>query len=85
MHALSGHIDNNSIVVNENLSMYEGCEVIVTVLDNGKIKDSEHSNKSDEIRKEAARSLSGLWSSHENLVSVDEEVRKLRRGRQFDI
>ncbi len=85
MHALSGHIDNNSIVVNGNLSMYEGCDVIVTILDGGQMKNCEGTSKSDEKRKEAARSLAGLWSSHENTVSVDEEVRMLRRGRQFDI
>ena len=85
MHALSGHIDNNSIVVNGNLSIYEGCDVIVTILDGGQMKKSEDSSRYDEKRKEAARSLSGLWRSHENTVSVDDGIRKLRGGRQFDI
>ncbi len=85
MHALSGRIDNNSIVVHENLSLYEGCDVIITVLDGGQMKHSDYSDKSDEKMKEAARSLAGLWKLHENQTSVDEEVRKLRRERQFDI
>jgi hypothetical protein len=61
MHALSGRIDNNSIVVHENLSLYEGCDVIITVLDGGQMKHSDYSDKSDEKMKEAARSLAGLW------------------------
>ncbi len=27
----------------------------------------------------------GLWKNHDNSVSVDEYVRNLRKGRQFDI
>ena len=84
MYALSGYIDNNTVVVNENISSYEGRSVIITILDSIKGEASGIQNAL-ESRKEAARKLAGLWKAHSSDLSVDEEVRSLRRGRRFDI
>ena len=32
MHAIAGHINDNMIVTDENLSSYEGYDVVITVL-----------------------------------------------------
>jgi len=82
MYALSGYINGNTIVVDENLSSFEGYNVIVTVLDS--LKERSDGNRATEYKKEAARSLAGLWSSHGNTASVDQTVRTLREGRRFD-
>ncbi len=36
------------------------------------------------LREEAAKGLAGLWASHSDEQSVEETVRMMRRGRQFD-
>ena len=82
MYALSGYINENTIVVNENLSLFDGYNVIVTVLDSLKERDDE--NRTTEFKREAAKSLAGLWRSHDNKTSVDQTVRVLREGRHFD-
>lgn len=42
----------------------------------------QHQKKA--LREEAARGLAGLWASHSDEQSVEETVRMMRRGRQFD-
>ena len=84
MYAISGYIDNNAVVVNENISSYEGRTVIVTILDG--LKDSHPAlHTVVEKQREAARQLAGLWKSHDNQLTVEEEVRAIRRGRKLDI
>ena len=80
MYALNGRITGNAIVVDENISSYNGYKVIITILD----KDSHSVSEKREIegKQKAARDLAGLWSSHDNLTSVDETVRTMRRGRE---
>ena len=84
MYALSGYINKNAIIADENISSFEGCKVIITVLD--AINEGQNGVKiSDEGKKKAARELAGLWREHDNKISVEETVRSLRRGRSFDI
>ncbi|MBQ4512280.1 MAG: hypothetical protein II969_04755 [Anaerolineaceae bacterium] len=84
MYALKGYIDNNTIVVDENIDVYEGCNVIITVLD--PIEDEpmllQYRYSNDESIK-AAEGLSGIWSDYDS-VSVEETVRNMRKGRHFD-
>ena len=85
MHTFSGYIDNNKIVANESISLYEGYNVIITVLDSIREEETEALGaKSLSYREHAARELSGLWASHVE-KSVDETVRTFRKGREFDI
>lgn len=84
MYALKGYIDNNNIVVDENIDLYEGFNVIITILD--PVQDEpvllQYQNPDDDAIK-AAEGLSGIWSDHDS-VSVEETVRSMRKGRHFD-
>ena len=82
MHTINGYIDNNVVVVNENISSYDGCDVIITILD--RTNTSESVMQSDDEMKKAAKSIAGLWKSHDNKKTVDDEVRSMRKGRNFD-
>ena len=85
MYALSGRVDGNAIVVKENIKRYEGCDVIITILD--RITDQQVMTirkQTKAAREEAARSLAGMWKNHHDEASVEETVRMMRRGRQFD-
>ena len=86
MYALNGRINDNTIVVDENISQYEGCDVVITIL--GHVTDRRVVSKEkirDEERITAARNLAGLWKAHNDDQSVEETVRMMRRRRQFDI
>lgn len=84
MYALKGYIDNNNIVVNENIDLYEGFNVIITILDPVQEEPVllQYQNPDDDAIK-AAEGLSGIWSDHDS-VSVEETVRSMRKGRHFD-
>ena len=85
MYALNGRINGNAVVVDENISQYEGCDVVITIL--GHVADrkaASRKEKSDEERITAARNLAGLWKTHNNEQTVEETVRMMRRRRQFD-
>ena len=84
--SLNGYIENNKVIVNENITSWQGRNVIVTILDslrNGQSSVPED-NIDEDSRKKAAIGLSGLWKEHDNTVSVDKTVRDMRRGRIFD-
>lgn len=56
------------------------------------MSDKQNSSKLKEEKLEnekkydtAINEAFGLWKNHDNSVSVDEYVRNLRKGRQFDI
>jgi hypothetical protein len=38
----------------------------------------------DEKMRTAAMGLAGLWKNHDNELSVEETVRNMRKGRNFD-
>ncbi len=83
MYALSGRVDGNAIVVNENIARYEGCDVVITILD--RITDHQFMTTEKQgkaAREKAAKSLAGLWKNHHDELSVEETVRMMRRGRQ---
>ena len=82
MHAVSGYINDNTVIANENLSLYEGYDVIITILDTVKNKHSEKTTI--ERKKEIARELAGLWADRDDDISVEETVRMMRRRRCFD-
>ena len=83
MYALNGYIDGNAIVTDENISTYNGYNVIITILDNTRSRQTT-STKADEKMKSAARNIAGLWSSYHDGRSVEDVVRSMRRGRDFD-
>ena len=86
MYSLGGLINGNSIRTQENLQAYEGCRVIITILDDS-VESFNQSlyGVSDTKRKAAARELAGMWATHDNTDTVDDMVRDLRRGRCFDL
>lgn len=84
--AVSGYIDEDRVIVDENISEWKGRKVIVTVLDsvyNSRTSEVQGNNKI-ETRKAAAMELSGLWKDHKCELSVEETVRSMRKGRRFD-
>ncbi len=83
MHALSGYIKENTIVTSESLDIYDGHDVIITILDRLKEKKITKSI-SEERKRKAAMSLAGLWIDHDDNMSVEDTVRSLRRVRSFD-
>ena len=82
MYAIGGHINDNMIIADENLSSYEGYDVVITVLDT--TNNTIASKTPDKNRIDAAKSLAGLWKGHNDEATVDETVRALRKGRSFD-
>ena len=83
VYALNGRVNGNAIVVNENITRYEGCDVVITILDRIAERDLRHTHERDNMEA-SARALAGLWKTHNNDLSVEEAVRAMRRGRQFD-
>ena len=84
MYALSGYVNEDMIVTDENISSFNGRKVLITILDT-EIDAQLESDASIENKKDAARNLAGMWSDHNNEVTVEETVRSLRKGRSFDI
>lgn len=84
MYALSGYIDGNSVIADENIKKYEGCNVIITILDGIKERKISSKKQTNDDRILAAKELAGMWASYDD-CAVDDMVRNLRRGRNFDI
>ena len=82
MHAIAGHINDNMIVTDENLSSYEGYDVAITVLDTR--DNTENPQLPSESSIKAANRLAGLWKNHNDDTPVDDVVRAMRKGRSFD-
>ena len=83
--AVNGYIDGNKVVVNENIEEWQGRNVIVTILDTLRNKNSttKAEMKDNAKRIAAAKELAGLWQAHDD-ISVDDMVRNMRRSRSFD-
>lgn len=86
MYSFSGSVNGNSIKTKESLQAFEGCSVIVTILDD-MLESSVQQTQSmlDSKRKAAAREIAGMWKSHSADDSVEEMVRDLRKERHLDI
>lgn len=82
MYALNGYIHGNSVVVNENLSVYNGRSVVITILDDARVKPAKQPD-ANANQKKAARELAGLWKTHPESSDVDGMVRAMRKGRSF--
>ena len=83
MYSLTGLVNGNAITTSENLHQYEGRQVIITILDEPvdlALPVALDSAK----RKAAVKEISGIWESNNTDETVDEMVRKLRRGRSFN-
>ena len=93
MLAENGYYDGNVCVVEEKVSK-KPQRVIITFLD-----DSTQTKEKKSLREEKLQSLKevqrfydsavdeafGLWKNHDNSISVDDYIRNMRKGRQFDI
>lgn len=85
--AVNGYIDGNKVIVEENITDWQGRNVVVTILDsvrNNHISDAGI-DAGEEKRKAVAMELAGLWNDHDSVLSVDDTVREMRRGRHFNI
>ena len=69
--AVNGYIDGNKVVVNENIADWQGRNVIVTILDTLRNKNSTAKDeiKDNTKRIAAAKELAGLWKDHDDIKS----------------
>ena len=86
MRALSGYVNGNTVVVDGNISSYNGRDVIITILDRDDFFVRERTENLDKNEKRiaAARTLAGLWKDRKDDISAEDMVRNMRRGRHFD-
>ena len=93
MLAVNGYYDGNVCLVEEKVSK-KPQKVIITFLDDFSQKKEKSSSREEKLQalKEvqsfydsAVDEAFGLWKKHDNSVSVDEYIRNIRKGRQFDI
>ena len=83
MLAVNGYYDGNVCLVKEKFSQ-KPQKVIITFL-NEDIIPEEKKEFSEEEKLKALEEVQELWKNHDNSMSVDEYVRNMRKGRQFDI
>ena len=82
MLAVNGYYDGNVCLVEERVSK-KPQKVIITFLDDFAQKKENSSSREEKIQ--ALRDVQELWKNHDNSISVDDYVRNIRKGRQFDI
>ena len=85
MLVVNGYFDGKVCVPEKQINE-KPQKVTITFLDEPIEKPEKE--KAAEIEKKydtAINEAFGLWKNHDNSVSVDEYVRNLRKGRQFDI
>lgn len=83
MLAVNGYYDGNVCVIKEKISV-QPQEVIITFL-NRPYPKAEKKQLTEEQKLQALHDVQDLWKDHDNSVPVDEYVRNMRKGRQFDI
>lgn len=92
MLAVNGYYDGNVCLVEEKVSK-KPQKVIITFLDDFVQKKENSSNGEEKLQalKEVQSSYDsavneafGLLKNHDNSISVDDYVRNMRKGRQFD-
>lgn len=94
MLAVNGYFDGNVCLVDEKIDQ-KPQKVIITFLNEDYAQKAEKKTSREE-KLQALREVQenfdsavdeafGLWKDHDDSVSVDEYVRNLRKGRQFDI
>ena len=86
MVALKGFINGNTVVTDGVLgNLYDGNEVIITILDTIRPKKKAAPSKTKNYTADDVKEAFGLWKDHKESENVAEYVRNLRKGRQFDI
>ena len=94
MLAVNGYFDGNVCLVDEKINQ-KPQKVIITFLNDSPVQKAKK-KASQEEKLQALREVQksfdsavdeafGLWKNHDNSISVDEYVRNMRKGRQFDI
>lgn len=86
MLAVNGYYDGNVCVLDEQVAERPQ-KVIITFLEKPyeKTKDKVKSKIEEAEKLRALEDVQGLWKNHDNSISVDDYVRNMRKGRQFDI
>ena len=93
MLSVNGYYDGNVCLVEERVSI-KPQKVIITFLDDFVQKKENSSTREEKLQAlkdvqssydSAVNEAFGLWKNHDNSISVDDYVRNMRKGRQFDI
>lgn len=83
MLSVNGYYDGNVCILKDKVSE-KPQDVIVTFLRKDFSKSKKIKiNKSEKLK--ALEEIQDIWKNHDNSASVDEYVRNMRKGRQFDI
>lgn len=83
MLAVNGYFDGNVCLVDEKIDQ-KPQKVIITFLNEDYAQKAEKKTSREE-KLQALREVQEMWATHDNSISVDEYVRNMRKGRQFDI
>lgn len=86
MLAVNGYYDGNVCILEDHVSE-KPQKVIITFLNKPleKTKEDENIKTDEEEKLIALREVQNVWRNHDSSISVDEYVRSIRKGRQFDI
>lgn len=86
MTALKGFVNGHTVVADDFLgNMYDGKEVIITILDTFRNKKKAKAVKTKKYTADDVKDAFGLWKNHEISENVEEYVRSVRKGRNFGI
>ena len=89
MLVVDGYFDGNVCLVDDKISQ-KPQKVKITFLEDFTQKKDKKSTKQTLTDTQANYDFAideafGLWKNHDNSISVDDYVRNIRKGRQFDI
>lgn len=85
MISLKGYVKGNAVIADGFIgNIYDGKEVIVTILDSFRSKKKKTAAKK-RYTAEDAKAAFGLWKNHSDSENVPEYVISMRRGRRFGI
>lgn len=87
MLAVNGYYDGNVCLLEEQVTQ-KPQKVIITFLEKPfeKTKNKVNAKTAETEKLQVLKEVQGLWKYHDNAsISVDEYLRNMRKGRQFDI
>ena len=86
MIAVKGFVNGNTVVADDFLgNLYDGKEVIITILDTFRNKKKAKTAKAKKYTADDVKEAFGIWKNHEDSENVEEYVRTLRKRRNFGI
>ena len=86
MFACKGYIEGNTVVSDGfTHNLYDGREVVITILDTDYIPKKENLAKHKNYSLSDVQEAFGMWKDHEESEDVASYMRSMRKGRNFGI